>query len=538
MRKKQVLALMMSVATIASAFAGTGISAAAAESADDMTITVMGIDWGYGPVANSQMEQYWEELLGVNLDIQWVSYQDYDQKLNTLIAANSQPDVIQINKVNGNYYYPILTQAIDAGNFVDLTDYLFADGNGVAETNAVMKNWDENFWDEAKYNGGIYILPRCKAEQGQNSGIEVRKDLMEKYGYTEEPTTMDELKDWLIGLSQAASEGEGHKIYALDFFDNGGNGFMDDRIKAFAIAFTGQSDWTVDENGDFQYMQFNEKYIDFLNWMKDLYDAGALDPEFALGNADTSKFKAGNSVAFLNQWYNWNQSADLTSNRIFDSSCPDTYAAWALMPVEGPEAYTVSPNYSDIDSCIAISSTCSEEKIQKILQAFDGTEEEYPGYNDVIKYGVEGVNYEVMEDGTKNSSVDDEMKKRNTEGYVGAWNQIFLTTDQDQITNKFKRDGAKRASDENIARAEEIKDFVYSNLAETGMKNAIMNLQSQTYSNQWSVLTDDVNTMATQYVMGQIDEDMWKSFVADIVESDDYKAIQQEFKAAAEEAGK
>ena len=38
MRKKQVLALMMSVATIASAFAGTGISAAA-ESADDMTIT-------------------------------------------------------------------------------------------------------------------------------------------------------------------------------------------------------------------------------------------------------------------------------------------------------------------------------------------------------------------------------------------------------------------------------------------------------------------------------------------------------------------
>ena len=155
-----------------------------------------------------------------------------------------------------------------------------------------------------------------------------------------------------------------------------------------------------------------------------------------------------------------------------------------------------------------------------------------------MKYGVEGVNYEVMEDGTKNSSVDDDMKKRNTEGYVGAWNQIFLTTDQDQITNKFKRDGAKRASDENIARAEEIKDFVYSNLAETGMKNAIMNLQSQTYSNQWSVLTDDVNTMATQYVMGQIDEEMWKSFVADIVESDDYKAIQQEFKAAAEEAGK
>ena len=36
--------------------------------------------------------------MDVDLDIEWVSYQDYDQKLNTLIAADSQPDVIQINK--------------------------------------------------------------------------------------------------------------------------------------------------------------------------------------------------------------------------------------------------------------------------------------------------------------------------------------------------------------------------------------------------------------------------------------------------------
>ena len=125
----------------------------------------------------------------------------------------------------------------------------------------------------ATYNDGIYILPRSKAEKGQNSGIEVRKDLMEKYGYTEEPKTMDELKDWLIGLSKAATEGEGKKVYALDFFDNAGNGFMDDRIKGFATAFTGQTDWEINEDGEFEYMQFDEKYIDFLNWMKDLYVA-------------------------------------------------------------------------------------------------------------------------------------------------------------------------------------------------------------------------------------------------------------------------
>ena len=47
------------------------------------------------------------------------------------------------------------------------------------------------------------------------------------------------------------------------------------------------------------------------------------------------------------------------------------------------------------------------------------------------------------------------------------------------------------------------------------------------------MLTDDVNTMCTQYVMGQIGEAEWKTFVDGIVNSDEYKAIQAEFKASA-----
>ncbi len=503
------------------------------EESDSSTISVMAIDWGYGPIQNSEMEKYWEDLLGVNLDIEFINYEDYDQKVNTLISSGSIPDVIQVSKMgNGSYYYPVFTQAIEAGDFVDLTPYLFDNGKGIAETNSVMKNWEDTMWDQTKYKDGIYILPRSKAESGQNSGIEVRKDLIEKYGFEKEPATMDELKDWLIQLSKAASDGEGKKIYALEFF---GDKFMDDRVKAFATAFTGQSDWAVDENGEFQYMQFKDEYIDFLDWMKALYDADAIDPEFALNNSDTSKWKAGNSVALLSTWYNWNQSSDLTSSKIFDDSTPDDYKAWCLMPVKGSKAYTVSPNYTDVDSCIAISADCSKEKIEKILAAFDGTEEQYTGYDKVMAFGVEGIHYVLKEDGTIDNS-EEVAKESGQNGYVGAWNQIFLKKDADMITDKFMREGAKRASDENITRVKEIKDFVYTNLKETGMKNETQNLQSDTYNKQWSVLTDDVNTMCTQYIMGQIDEKDWKSFIKEIVDSADYKAIQNEFKESAKEA--
>lgn len=492
------------------------------------TISVMGVDWGYGPMQNSDMEIYWEDMYDVNLDIEWVNYSDYQQKSNTLVSTGSQPDVMQVYKTNSSFYYPIFTQAIDAGEFLDLTPYLFDGGNGLAETNAVMKNWDESMWEQASYKGGIYILPRSKGEIAVQSGITVRKDLMKKYGYEEEPTTMEELKDWMIGLSKDASEGEGQKIYALDFY---GEDFMQDRVKGFAVAFTGQMDWGLDANGDFTYMQFADGYLDFLNWMKDLYEEGVLDPEFSLGNSDTSKWKAGNSVAYLTAWYNWNQSADLTSNKIFDSGTPDTYEAWCLLPVEGPKGMTVSNNAYDIDSCITISSSVTDDELAAILKAFNGTEEEYPGYNVLMSNGVEGVHYKLLEDGTFDTS-DEVMGEKRREGYVGAWNQIFLKTDADQIVGKFMRAGAKRASDENIERATEIKAAIVDYLDESGLQHMSTNLISETYNNQWSVLTSDVNTYCTLYVMGQITEADWNEFVASIVDSSEYKAIQAEFAEA------
>lgn len=496
---------------------------------DRMTISVLGIDWGTGPKSNSDMEKYWEDYLDMNLDVEWVNFEDYDQKLNTMIAADNLPDVVQLNmEKTSTYYYPIFTQAIDSGLFVNLKPYLFDHGKGVAETNAVMKNWSDDFWKQATYKDGIYIMPRSKSESGMYSGLCVRKDLMEKYGFEKEPTTMDELKDWLIDFSDAATKGEGKKIYGLEFF---GDDFMQYNLKAFATAFTGQSDWAIDKDGNFEYMQFNDKYLDFLNWVKDLYDAGAIDPEFSLKNADTSRWKAGNSVASLMQWYNWNQSADLTSNKVFDDSTPDTDAAWCLMPVKGSEGYAISPNQSDIDRAIAINAKCSKKKIEKIMEAFNGTEEKYKNYNTLIMDGVEGVDYKLLPDGTKDSTSDPKYGVLRQEGYVGGWNQIFLKTDANQIQDKFMRPGAKRASDENIKRAEEIKKFIYSDLKKTGIKNEAQNLQSDTYNKQWDVLTDDVGAMCSQYIMGKIGEKDWKNFVKGIVTSPDYKAIQKEFKA-------
>jgi putative aldouronate transport system substrate-binding protein len=488
----------------------------AEDSASDepMTISVMGVDWGYGPKQNSSMEQWWEEYLGVSLDVEWVSYSDYTQKLNTLLSSGKTediPDVIQIMKTDNSFYYPVFAQAVDAGIFVNLKPYLF--DNGLVESNKIMSTWTEKIWDNATYNEGIYIMPRSTSEVALNSGIEVRKDILDKYGYTTEPTTMDELKDFLINVSKDSG------LYGLDFSTAD---LDDNRVKAFSVAFTGMQDWGYDANGNFQYYTFADGYVDFLNWMKDLYAAGAIDPEFILGQTDNSKWKAGKSVAFLSTWYNWNQS---DTNNVFDDGTDAAAKAWCFMPVKGTKQYSVNVDDYGFNEAIAINANCSEEKIKKILEVFNHTEDDYI---DVLKYGVEGMHYDFDADGNRVKS--DEQNTACKEGYVGAWNQIFLKTNADMINDKFV---AKGCSEDKIARATELKDFTEKIANENDLATKSLNLISTTYNTSWSTLTADLDDMRAKFIMGEISEDDWKTYADSITNSTEYQAIIAEYKVAA-----
>lgn len=483
------------------------------------TITVMGVDWGFGPKQNSSMEQYWEEYFGVDLEIEWVSYKDYAQKLNTLLAsgkADDIPDVVQVmSSNNGGFYYPVFAQAVNSGMFVNMDPYLFDEK--LVENNRVMKEWSDDLWENTKYKGHTYILPRSISEVAPNSGICVRRDLMKEYGYEEEPKTMDELKEWLLGLSEASG------LYALEFSTPD---FNDVRVAGFATAFTGQGQWGLDEEGNFVYQPFADGYIDFMNWMKDLYDAGAIDPEFILNQSDVSSWRAGKSVANLNAWYNWNQSEDKVSNKVFDKNTPDTYEAWCLMPVEGPKGYSLCLHSLGYGECIAINAGCSEAKIRKILEIFNSTDEEYM---DILMNGVEGLHYDMV-DGERVISEDQKIARQ--EGYVGGWNQVFLKDNFDIVEQKFVE---KKCSQEAIDRAYELKKATEEDVKKMGLCSPNNNLISETYNNSWSTLIADCNDMIAQYIMGVLDLDGWNSYVESITGSPEYIAINEEFKAAAQE---
>ncbi len=477
-------------------------------------ITIMGIDWGVGPLEDSEMEKAWEDFFDVEFNVEWVSYKDYNTKINTLLAADDIPDVCQLWEQNGSFYFPALTQAIDAGLIADLSPFLFDEG--FVEENEIMSTWSENVWNNCVYKNGTYILPGGTTEVALGS-VNIRRDLMRKYGYEEEPTTIEELKDFLIGLSKASG------LYALEFSTDN---FMDEKAMPLAVAFTGMLEWGIDENGEFVYQPFADGYTDFLNYMKDLYDEGAIDPEFILKQDANSSWKSGKSVACLRQWYNWNQSKDRVYNKIFDASLPDTAEAWCLLPVKGPRGYLVTAEPYGFWPARIVNAKASDAKIRKILEVICATGEEYI---DMMKNGVEGIHY-TWEDGVRVKDDDQEVARR--EGYVGGWNQIFLYQNADKVNEKFI-ERTVPSSDESIARAWELKEATENAVAEMNLGLATLNLQSETYKSDFGIMTADVNDMCARYVMGEITIDDWNNYVNGIVTSDTYQKIIAEYKEAA-----
>ncbi len=483
---------------------------------EPLKVSFTGIAWGNGAEENGAMEQAFEKMLNLDMDVTWISYEDYRDRINMQMAAANLTDVTQIYPKDGKTFYPQVADAIDNTMFWDLTPYII--DNGFKDSNEIMKNWSDEVWENSSYKGKLYAIPRRLADSVPNAGILVRKDLMEKTGITQEPTTVEELGDFIIAMHKATG------LYGLDFSTND---FESAQIKQIAVAFTGIQDWGIDVNGDFYYQSFAKEYDNFLLWVKKLYDAGAIDPEFVLNQTANSSFVGGKSCVKMHTWYVWNQSADLVTKKYFDKSVEDTAQVWGMLPVKGEKSYTLSINYgAGYDNPVMISKSVKEENLPRIIDALCRTDE---AYLKMLNYGIEGLHYTLDTDGVTLLPTTDEQAVAKKAGYVGGWNQILLATDPDFIQEKFVK---SESSPETIARAEEISKLSKQYAQEIGLSCPALTLQSKTYNERWVSLVQDLNDNKALVVMGKMSVEQWDSYVDGIVQSADYKAIQKEFKEA------
>jgi len=461
--------------------------------------------WGSAPKGGPALE-FIEQQTNTKLDVTWIPYSEYETRFNTQLASGQLPDIVATVRPSGQLFSSQVIKAINAGVFHDLTPYIKAPD--FAEKYPNLAKYSQIVWDSIEFNGKIYAMPRYTDPIAGNSGIWIREDLLKDAGLPE-PTTVEELADTLIALSQK------YGIYGLE---TPSKDLDRPNYKPLVVAFTGVNDWAVDKDGNFQYQAFMPEYKDFLLWMKKLYDAKAIDPEFALEQGG-SKYSEGKSAAKIGTWWGWAEGTDdSVFSDAFKADHPEAKTI-GLIPLKGPKAYTVAINPFNRPALIT-KKNVKEEDLPRVLQLFDYAASET--HREMTMYGIEGVHHTV-ENGVK--VVNDKFYADN----IGHWYVLFNAKHRD--AEEFVQESVQKgAIESDIERMREMARVADEKAVEADLQMPHWSVESPTYFEKWSTIIKDLNDNKIKVIMGQMTLEQWDQYVSGIINSADYQKILKEFK--------
>ena len=135
------------------ASAATASSATAASAAGDITTLKM-ITVGAGTPSNydawsKQVNDYLGEKIGVNVEVEVISWGDWDQRRNVIVNTSGDYDILftNLNTYNND---------VKTGAFMDITELL---PTAAPDLYAMIP---ENYWEACRVNGQIYAVPTYK----------------------------------------------------------------------------------------------------------------------------------------------------------------------------------------------------------------------------------------------------------------------------------------------------------------------------------------------------------------------------------------
>jgi multiple sugar transport system substrate-binding protein len=291
--------IFMSVVLLALVLSVVGCSPK--QSSGPVTIHVLTMDQaGLKP---AEIDQIVKDFEAQNPDIkvvmEYVGYDYVHDKIITGMAANPPAyDAAMIDVI-----WP--DEFIKDGYLLDVTSRVTAD---------MKTNMFPASWNGVTRNGKIYGMPWLMDVKY----FMYNKDILQKAGITNPPTTWEELVDQAkIIKSKGLSE------YPIVWSWNQKEGVVCD----FTVLLYGNGGAFLDANGKPVFN--NEKGVQVLTWMKQTLDDGLSNPSSVSSdeNAVEADFLAGKSAFAVNWLFQYSDSNDSTKSQIVGQ------AAFAPMPV-------------------------------------------------------------------------------------------------------------------------------------------------------------------------------------------------------------
>lgn len=365
------LALLLVAAMSIPAIAEEELTDAYKLTDEPVTITLVRSDNSNQPMlADTLVEQYIEKYTGVNLEIEAVAGSDFTTKTEIMIASDNMPDIMY------DCYY-VDTYA-STGIFLNFADYL----DIMPNISALFEQYPD--LKNLYIDGALYEIPVLGYEvyrMGRSAMI--RQDLFEETGMAA-PTTWDELYDVLLAIKENHPD-----IYPIGNRNNTANLFT-----CYAYPFgTGDGVYYEPTLGEYVYGQMSEEFITLLQWLANAYADGLLDPDYAVCTSTQwqERLASGANCFFFD-----NPSFAVNFNAALAVDNPEAQFAPMETPAQGETRRSQYYNKHDLGATVVYADTEYPEIVCGLIDFL---------YSDVgrdlTNWGLEGQQYEVLEDGSK-----------------------------------------------------------------------------------------------------------------------------------------
>lgn len=178
LNKALALGMAGAMALSLAACGGSTSSSAAATGDTASTDEVVTLTWvtvGNGQPTNydawlEQINPYLEEKIGVNLDVQVVSWGDWDNRRNVIVNTSGEYDILFTNM---NTY----VNDVHIGAFADISELV------KTATPDLYASIPEDYWEACEVGGQLYGVPTYK-DSSISEYLVFDKELAESTGYT------------------------------------------------------------------------------------------------------------------------------------------------------------------------------------------------------------------------------------------------------------------------------------------------------------------------------------------------------------------
>ncbi len=206
---------------------------------------------------NNPVVQAIEAATNTKLTINFIPNASYGELTGVTLADKDKMPMIMV--IQGPQD-PVAVNAARAGAFWDITDYI--------KDYAYLNDGSPVAYDNIKVDGRLFGVYRSRPLA--RNGIVYRSDVAAKLGFTEPPKTLEDLTK----LAKAYAD-QGTDKYALNMCK-----FVDGTIKIITIAHGAPNTWGVDESGSIYPAHEDPAFLEGLNWLRELYAYGGIDPDF------------------------------------------------------------------------------------------------------------------------------------------------------------------------------------------------------------------------------------------------------------------